>query len=105
EKAAAFAPHQCWALRQGQMHQVDNQKADIGCAHARYPEPYICLPMMAHGEVLALLHVQLSKDSKSVDQPADSHGLLLRIFTEHMSLALSNLNLRITLRQQSIRDP
>jgi diguanylate cyclase (GGDEF)-like protein len=105
EKAAPFAPPQCWALRQGQMHQVDNQKSDIGCGHARYPEPYICLPLMAHGEVLALLHVQLSKDSKLADHAADPHGLPLRTFTEHMSLALSNLNLRICLRQQSIRDP
>ena len=105
EKAAPFAPHQCWALRQGQMHQVGNQTADIGCAHAKYPEPYVCLPMMAHGEVLALLHVQLGKDPKSSDQTPDSHCVLLRIFTEHMALALSNLNLRISLRQQSIRDP
>ena len=31
--------------------------------------------------------------------------MLLRVFTEHVALALSNLRLRETLRQQSIRDP
>jgi diguanylate cyclase (GGDEF)-like protein len=100
-KASPFAPHQCWALRQGQMHQVNSAEVGIGCAHARYPDPYICLPMMAHGEVLALLHVQLNKDSQAVE----AQGVLLKVFTEHMALALSNLNLRITLRQQSVRDP
>ena len=100
-KAIPFAPHQCWALRQGQMHQVSNAEVGIGCAHARYPDPYICVPMMAHGEVLALLHVQLNKDSTAME----AQGLLLKVFTEHMALALSNLNLRITLRQQSVRDP
>ena len=60
--------------------------------------------MMAHGEVLAVLHVQLSRNSEPSAQGADSQGLL-RVFTEHMALALSNLNLRIALRQHSIRDP
>ena len=104
DKAAPFSVQQCWALRQGQIYQVHTQEAGVGCVHARYHEPYICLPMMAHGEVLAVLHVQLCKNSELTLQSADTQGLL-RVFTEHMALALSNLNLRIALRQHSIRDP
>src|SRR6185295_16656076 len=48
-----FGPQQCWALRQGQMYTVSDPERSILCGHVHHTRPYICLPMMAHGEVLA----------------------------------------------------
>jgi len=61
--------------------------------------------MMAHGEVLALLHVSPNRGITSDETIPEAHNALLRDFTEPIALALSNLKLRDTLRQQSIRDP
>jgi diguanylate cyclase (GGDEF)-like protein len=61
--------------------------------------------MMAHGEVLALLHVTTDVNvTRDGSIPETDYGLL-RVFTEHIALAISNLKLRDALRQQSIRDP
>jgi diguanylate cyclase (GGDEF)-like protein len=103
--APTVAPQQCWALRQGQMYEVQNPDLSILCQHLHHPHPYICLPMMAHGEVLALLHVHASTGSEGNLSSTVAHRSLLRVFAEYIALALSNLKLRDTLRQQSIRDP
>jgi len=100
-----IAPHQCWALRQGQIYEVQNPQLSVMCLHVSHPHPYICLPMMAHGEVLALLHVRPNYDTESSMTVTEAKRYRLRVFAEYMALAISNLKLRDTLRQQSIRDP
>lgn len=99
-----IAPQNCWALRQGQMYEVQDIARSVACSHVSHSHPYICLPMMAHGEVLALLHVHPKKDLES-GKTTETQIALLRVFSEYIALALSNLKLRDTLRQQSIRDP
>src|SRR5687768_228437 len=54
DRAPMFTPHQCWALRQGQMYEVADPQHSVLCQHINHASPYLCLPMMAHGEVLAL---------------------------------------------------
>ncbi len=100
-----FAPHDCWALRQGQVYEVNNPQQSVLCMHVKHTNPYICLPMMAHGEVLALLHVYFNPDADGIKTPSEPQRSLLKVFTEQIALALSNLKLRDSLRQQSIRDP
>jgi diguanylate cyclase (GGDEF)-like protein len=100
-----FGPQQCWALRQGQMYMVSDPQFSILCGHVHHNHPYTCLPMMAHGEVLALLHVSPNPGTSNDESLSEAHHALLRVFTQHIGLALSNLKLRDTLRQQSIRDP
>jgi len=100
-----FSPHQCWALRQGQVYMVADPQHDIACPHVAHDRPYTCLPMMAHGEVLALLYISPNPDAINQADNEVDHLTLLRIFTDRMALALSNLKLRDTLQQQSIRDP
>src|SRR5215216_2574673 len=101
----SFGPQQCWALRQGQVYIVSHPDQSILCGHVHHTRPYICLPMMAHGEVLALLQISPKADGVSEQDLLDPHDDLLRVFTERIALALSNLKLRESLRQQSIRDP
>ena len=100
-----FGPQQCWALRQGQMYAVPDAECSIVCPHVHNSHPYTCLPLMAHGEVLALLYVSADRSTTSDRTIPEAHHALLRVFSEHIALALSNLKLRDTLRQQSIRDP
>jgi GAF domain-containing protein len=100
-----FAPQDCWALRQGQVYEVNNPQQSVLCLHVKHANPYICLPMMAHGEVLALLHVYFNPEADGTRTPSVTQRSLLKVFTEQIALALSNLKLRDSLRQQSIRDP
>src|ERR1700752_4558120 len=99
-----FAPHDCWALGQGQLYEVYDPHHSILCLHVGHANPYICLPMMAHGEVLALLHVNFAPGADGTRTLSETQRSLLRVFTEQIALALSNLKLRDSLRQQSIRD-
>jgi diguanylate cyclase (GGDEF)-like protein len=100
-----FAPQDCWALRQGQVYEVSDPQQSVLCMHVKHANPYLCLPMMAHGEVLALLHVCLDPDTDGTKALSETRRSLLKVFTEQIALALSNLKLRDSLRQQSIRDP
>jgi len=87
------------------MYEVSDPPLRILCLHVTLPQPYLCLPMMAHGEVLALLHVHPTSGTAMRLTTTETQRSLLRVFAEYLALALSNLKLRDTLRQQSIRDP
>jgi diguanylate cyclase (GGDEF)-like protein/PAS domain S-box-containing protein len=107
-----FAPGDCWALRSGRVHFVDNSKSGLVCRHLNKAQPgsYLCVPMMAQGDALGVLHVQISPigghpaDSAREDLTASKQQLAVSL-AEHLALALANLRLRETLRVQSIRDP
>lgn len=103
-----FPPADCWALRRGRLHAVDAGDSAMVCAHvARHGEPvrpYVCAPMMAQGETLGLLFLQPA--GAGVAPPlGEAKQQLAAAVAEQIALALSNLNLRETLRQQSVRDP
>jgi len=105
-----FQPADCWALRRGRLHAVSAQDHAIVCSHvARHgkkPEPYICAPMMAQGETLGLLYLTARPDAGNVTgELSEAKQQLATAVAEQIALALSNLKLRETLRQQSVRDP
>jgi len=77
-----FGPQQCWGLRQGQMYAVLNPESSIVCGHVHHTHPYVCLPLMAHGEVLALIHVTPTSDVIHDEVIANAHETLLRVFIE-----------------------
>jgi len=107
-----FAPQSCQALQTGRLSHVEGA-ADAACGHVLPPAPgaYVCVPLTAQGEVFGVLHLR----SRSNDGAARSGGSgeprfnelklqLVHTAAESMSMALANLQLRETLRQQSIRD-
>lgn len=106
-----FQPADCWALRRGLLHAVGEQDNAIVCAHvARHgepAEPYICAPMMAQGETLGLVYLKARPAAADgvTTQLSEAKQQLATAVAEQIALALSNLNLRETLRQQSVRDP
>jgi len=65
--------------------------------------------MMAHGETLGMLYFDSGgkpiQNENSHVQPSHSEQQLAKTLAEHAALALANLNLRETLRIQSVRDP
>ncbi|HJU16335.1 MAG TPA: diguanylate cyclase [Stellaceae bacterium] len=94
---ADFAPLDCWALRRGQVHTVDNVAHEVVCTHVSPDKVagYSCRPLIAQGEPIGLLYLETAKVNQS-DFDA---------FAENISLALGNQRLREKLRDQSIRDP
>ncbi len=107
-----FAPDECWALRSGRLHFVAAENAPAQCGHMPpLPEvSYLCLPLMAQGEAMGILHIECRADAAGMN-PDDweefkrSRQELASAVAEHVALALANLQLRETLRSQSIRDP
>lgn len=104
-----FQPTDCWALRRGRLHAVGEKNNAMVCAHvARHgddTQPYICAPMMAQGETLGLLYLQAHPAAGGAAPLSDGKQQLATAVAEQIALALSNLKLRETLRQQSVRDP
>lgn len=101
-----FGPNECWALRRGRAHLVQEQASSLACQHVetdgREAFPSLCVPLMAHGQTLGLLHLESEQASILL---SERQQLLAESAAEDLSLALANLKLRETLRHQSIRDP
>jgi diguanylate cyclase (GGDEF)-like protein/PAS domain S-box-containing protein len=96
-----FAPEDCWALRRGQPHFVADSRHGLMCPHVTAPLPgsTLCQPLIAQGDVMGILHLEAEAPLK--EDLRRRAGLV----GEQMSMALANLGLRETLRNQSIRDP
>jgi diguanylate cyclase (GGDEF)-like protein/PAS domain S-box-containing protein len=96
-----FSPERCWALRRGRPHLVDETRSGLACQHIgrTLPATSLCIPMMAQGEALGILHLS----HREAIAPA-KHRVAITM-AEQVAMALSNLKLRETLRSQSIRDP
>jgi diguanylate cyclase (GGDEF)-like protein len=103
-----FAPDDCWALRRGRMYRLENPRTDPSCRHVPSPPPgkYLCAPMIAQGEVLGVMHLRQNRlAAKSADSAAPLNERLAVALAEHAAVAVINLKLRETLRNQSIHDP
>jgi len=98
-----FVPDECWALRRGRVHWVEDTRVGLLCKHLHQPPPagYLCVPMMAQSEALGVLHLSQPQNAPLTEA---KHRLALAM-AEHVAMALSNLKLHETLRSQSIRDP
>lgn len=103
-----FAPEECWALRRGQVHLLEDAASGLVCRHVgRSPGvSYLCVPMMGQGEALGVLHLQGGSPSSEMElRLTETKQRLAVTAAGHIALALANLRLRETLRMQSIRDP
>ena len=101
-----FPPNECWAHRRGQVH--------IGIGHERWcphvtddGHMYVCLPLLAQGEMLGILHLL---DGPVENDKADEARMaekcrLAKILADNIGLGIANLKLRESMRNLSIRDP
>ena len=101
-----FGPEKCWGLRLGKLH-VTRLDSAVRCSHIDNLQPdceYLCAPLQAQSESLGLLHVQFQSGASN-DAGIEARNLRVIVLAEQVGVAASNLRLRETLRQQSIRDP
>lgn len=107
-----ITPDSCWSLRRGRHYEFTREGMCFVCDHvdealgadADAADHYLCVPVVAHGDTVGLLHFRfdgLRKAETGIEDPsrfAVSCG-------EHISMAIANVKLRDELRDQSIRDP
>jgi diguanylate cyclase len=67
----------------------------------------LCEPLSAQTETLGLLHVQVRRRAAGKARAAllADRERLVKTLGEQVALALANIQLRSTLRDQSVRDP
>ena len=108
----AFRPDDCWALRRGKLHRVNDPASPLRCAHVAgsLAGGHLCVPLVAQGETLGVLYLELP--FSPAGHPADPNENQMETVEaqaisvgERLSLALANLRLREVLRAQSVRDP
>jgi diguanylate cyclase (GGDEF)-like protein/PAS domain S-box-containing protein len=107
----AFLPSECWGLRRGQTHLVDDPQGSMLCQHARAPmrPGALCIPLTARGKTLGLLHLMGAPDGKAPSAEGAVAGeyrqRLAQTVAQQISSALFDLRLQETLRDQATRDP
>jgi len=105
---SVFAPTDCWALRRGRVHVVHDGDPELKCRHVEEPVPaaLLCAPLTAQTETLGLLHVQVRRRAAGKARAARiaDRERLVKTLGEQLALALANIRLRATLREQSSRD-
>ncbi|MBV8467376.1 MAG: diguanylate cyclase [Burkholderiales bacterium] len=48
----------CWGLRRGQIHPADQLQQGLVCQHVSDGSEHCCIPLIANGETLGLLHLR-----------------------------------------------
>ncbi len=113
--AAHIQPDDCWALRRGRLYKFGEGLVDFSCNHVNgeisdhYNGHYLCLPIIAHGDTVGLLHIRFDDEPAFPAEAGEPIPEKLVSFaircTEQISLAIANVKLRDELRDQSIKDP
>ena len=122
ESEAEFTADACWALRRGQTYAYDADTAGVRCRHVTrdFRGSYLDVPLSAGGEALGLLHLEWEptaagagsaggeQANPAASLPRAAQGStheLTQLFADNISLSFSNIRLRETLHDQSVRDP
>ena len=103
-----FGPDECWALRRGRPHLVENTGSGLLCGHLPTPPPAasLCLPLVAHGGALGVLYLD-ARAAGPASAPAitEAKQHLADTVAHQLALSLANVRLQEMLRIQSTRDP
>jgi len=105
---SVFAPDDCWSVRRGRLHKVEDPREALLCRHvsSAWFGGYLCVPLVAQGETLGVLHLESGPGAEGQESgPAVPKEQLALTVAEDLALALANLRLRETLRSRAIRDP
>lgn len=106
--SASFSVEDCWALRRGRIHKGTGADCTATCRHVDVSgsQHYVCVPLLAHGEALGVLHVLDETEEGGNAMPwAESKLRLAVAVADQLALAFASLRLRDKLRNDSIRDP
>jgi len=110
--AGHILPDECWALRRGRAYAYGLKPIEFVCDHVDKPGmPYFCLPIIAHGETIGLMHIVFDGfEEGGLTRHMRNDVLRNRwdislICGEQISLAVANVRLRQELQEKSVRDP
>lgn len=101
-----FNPDACWAFRRGQKHSFGQlHGTEVRCEHVSHNvQSYLCLPLLAQGRVIGILYLGSVDENPIPDAMFAHYSELLASVADTISLSFSNLRLRNSLRDLSIRD-
>lgn len=95
----------CWAIRRVKPYLLESTENGIVCKHISdrtIPASTYCLPIIVDSEPVGAIHLE----SYSPDDPITTNvRRLAEAAVEQISLALTNIHLRHSLRMQAIHDP
>ncbi len=106
-----FAPDDCWALRQGQPQTYRRGGKTSPCRHIdpTCVTEALCVPFMAQNEALGVVILQMGEGQEQSEliqrASREAERQLASVLARHVALALGNLKLKETLKNQSICDP
>lgn len=121
-KISNIQPQDCWALRRGRQYRYGDGMINFPCNHLQGEHgtkgsptevsdeelAYLCLPIIAHGDTVGLLHINFSrmiaKDGNWDPFCTENIAFSTRC-AEQISMAVENVKLRDELHEQSTRDP
>jgi diguanylate cyclase (GGDEF)-like protein len=112
KSAAVIGIDDCWGVRRARTYCAADPQHDVFCTHvhsAGNSQPYMCVPMMAQSTSLGMFHVQFVADAGGSEagkgsDVAAAERLRVQRLADQVAMALANLKLRQSLREQSIRD-
>jgi diguanylate cyclase (GGDEF)-like protein/PAS domain S-box-containing protein len=98
----------CWALRRDTPYLMEDTRSHLPCTHMEEAKVSLslCIPMISQGDILGMFHLRFSKKTSPLPanlQPESAQRLAINI-AQHIALALVNINLRESLKLQSIMD-
>ena len=98
-----YTPADCWALRRGKAQLVSGAHGVV-CRHAPTPAPTksLCTPLVTQDGSSGVLYLYSRSPAATLGEATER---FVETVAEQLALALSNLRLRESLLQQSIRDP
>jgi diguanylate cyclase (GGDEF)-like protein len=100
----------CWGLRRGRSYIYNKEEISFECAHVaavkHLPiQKYTCIPIVAHGDTVGLMHIRYSGSGASSEMRISDPSAFATKCGELVSLAIANVRLRDELHEQSTRDP
>jgi diguanylate cyclase (GGDEF)-like protein/PAS domain S-box-containing protein len=108
ESAEQIAIDDCWALRQSKPYPNTVNQFSLRCNHLRLgaSRSTCCLPMSVHGRTAGLINLRRGAPFVSFDVEASAEfAKVAQLYSASIAQFLSNLALRRSLEQQSLRDP
>ncbi len=107
-KQLEFEQQQCWAVRRGRVHVVEDPQISPVCPHSKISgnESTLCIPMTAHGRVLGMMHLLMrSQETEGkFEQLLAAKKRLVVSMADRYALSLTDLRLRESLKTQATRD-
>lgn len=107
-----FPPEACWSLRRGQPHWSGSSGNGVSCQHLTRDSKIdsLCVSMVAQGTTIGVLHLEFKTAAEvgyesGAENLKDSRQRLAISAASQIALSLASLQVRETLREQSIRDP